>query len=82
LLYTYATHSCFVSSSFKAANGAVRVQAYDDQDSREYQMLLIPSTMHELDLELPPTYSDDNNQWLEWAKLVVPRLELTSGKAN
>jgi len=60
----------------------VRVQAYDDQDSREYQMLLIPSTMHELDLELPPTFSDDNNQWLGWAKLVVPRLELTSGKAN
>jgi hypothetical protein len=45
-------------------------------------MLLIPSTMHELDLELPPTFSDDNKQWLGWAKLVVPRLELTSGKAN
>ena len=28
---------------FKAAHGAVRVQAYDDLDSREYQMLLIPN---------------------------------------
>jgi len=57
----------------------VRVQAYDDQDSREYQMLLIPSTMHELDLELPPSSSTDKGQWLEWAQFVVPRLELTSG---
>ena len=42
-------------------------------------MLLIPSTMHELDLELPPSSSTDKGQWLEWAQFVVPRLELTSG---
>jgi hypothetical protein len=63
---------------FQAAHGAVRVQAYDDQDSREYQMLLIPSKMHELDLEPPPS-SADSAEWLPWSHLLVPRLELTSG---
>mmetsp|Transcript_13212 Transcript_13212/g.17125 ORF Transcript_13212/g.17125 Transcript_13212/m.17125 type:complete len:554 (-) Transcript_13212:146-1807(-) len=61
---------------FKAAHGAVRVQAYDDQDSREYQMLLIPNKMHELDLDPPPTTSH-KKQWHLWSKLLIPRLELT-----
>mmetsp|Transcript_6263 Transcript_6263/g.14386 ORF Transcript_6263/g.14386 Transcript_6263/m.14386 type:complete len:483 (+) Transcript_6263:58-1506(+) len=61
---------------FKAAHGAVRVQAYDDQDSREYQMLLIPNKMHEMDLELPPS-SSDPHEWLAWSKLLIPRLELS-----
>jgi hypothetical protein len=61
---------------FKAAHGAVRVSAYDDQDSREYQMLLIPNKMHEMDLE-PPPLSSDPSEWHEWSSHLVPRLELT-----
>jgi hypothetical protein len=63
---------------FKAAHGAVRVQAYDDQDSREYQLLLISNKMHELDLD-PPPHSTDKKEWHAWSKLLIPRLELTDG---
>jgi len=62
---------------FKAAHGAVRVSAYDDSDSREYQMLLIPNKMHEMDLEAPPL-SSEPLEWQEWSSHLVPRLELTT----
>ena len=54
----------------------MRVTAYDDQDSREYQMLLIPNKMHEMDLE-PPPEGEDAAAWQAWSRLLVPRLELT-----
>ena len=67
-----------VVSFFKAAHGAVRVLAYNDQDCREYQKVLVPNRFKDLDLTLPPK-SVDKDEWLAWSKVCLARLELTSG---
>ena len=53
-----------VISFFKAAHGAVRVLAYNDQDCKEYQKVLVPSRCKELDLVLPPK-SVSKDEWLD-----------------
>ena len=67
-----------VISFFKAAHGAVRVLAYNDQDCKEYQKVLVPSRCKELDLVLPPK-SVSKDEWLAWSKACLARLELTNG---
>ena len=64
-----------IVSFFKAAHGAVRVLAYNDQDCAEYQKVLVPNRFKELDLVLPPK-SLDPDEWLAWSKLCLARLEL------
>jgi len=67
-------HAGFTTAS--VLSHSERRRRFPSQDSREYQMLLIPSKMYEMDLE-PPPVSNDPKEWQAWSRLLVPRLELT-----
>ena len=65
-----------VVSIFRARQGGVRVMAYNNVDSSEYQLVLIHDKISELDMDPPPT-TDNTREWVNWSKFLLPRLELT-----
>ena len=65
---------CIVSI-FKAARSGVRIVAYDQKGCQEFQLVLIPTKLLDLDIAAPPT-GDGEEEWADWSQQIIPRLVL------